>query len=159
MHIERGRIFDSSLRKSVPLGSTRLTTTEKSAELAAEVEAFLAAGGKITQVESLKPVQRPPHKSSLTLHNSASASANDDMYLRTKGASAIPWPDAMRTKDKLDVSGITVKELALRAGVEREALLCWIRTGKVPSRAVKLRIDEALDGLLTERCRRSVHHG
>lgn len=145
MHIERGRIFDSSLRKSVPLGSTKMTTCEKSAEIAQDVERFLRSGGKIVQLPGYHPKPKPPHRAALDQDK-----APDEEPIRRQGRDAVIWHEALRVKDRLFEAGLTYKALAEAAGVPKRTLERWIKKMMIPSNAWKARVADALQVLLAK---------
>lgn len=155
MHIDNGRIYDVSLRKSVPLGSTRLTTLEKSQELAADVERFLKNGGRITEVNGFEPKPKRPHYSPNT-----PARANNEVLpeIRTKGRKAISWPESVYVKDKLFAAGFTYAQLAEIAGVPKGTLDHWFQKIMIPSHAWKARIAEGLDILMMKSCKTTPNH-
>lgn len=149
MHIEGGRIFDVSLRKSVPLGATKRVNADKSTELAADMQAFLLNGGKITEVPGFTPIPKRPH----TKHDTAKPRhqpVDDHTLLRQKGSSAIGWPEALEIKDKLFGAELTYKSLAEIVGVPKGTLSHWFQKLQIPSKHWKARVNEGLNILLAK---------
>jgi len=144
MHIEGGRIFDSSLRKSMPLGMVKKTTDAKRAELEADVQKFLEEGKKIVEGPSLQLKPKRPHYAP----QKEPAKPTQPQEVRTKGRSAIGWPESVRIKDQLFAANMTYKQLAEAAGVPRATLAHWFQKIQIPSNSWKGRIDDALKLLM-----------
>lgn len=147
MHIENGRIYDMSLRKSVPLGTTRLTTAQESEAIARQTEAFLRNGGRITEVAGFAPKQRRPHYPGTSTKVEQLPGTE---VIRGKGRKPTSWPEAVYLKDKLFAAELTYLQLAEVAGVPRTTLASWFSKGMIPSEAWKLRVAEALQRLLAK---------
>jgi hypothetical protein len=145
MHIENGRIYDTSLRKSVPLGSTRLPTQAARAEIDADVKRFLANGGQITRLDGYHPQPKQPHRPPTRAEKQ-----EQDQLVRQRGRRAIGWPESVHIKDQLFAAGLTYKLLAEMAGVPHGTLSLWFQKIMIPSNAWKSRIDEAFQTLLAK---------
>lgn len=145
MHIENGRIYYMSLRKSVPLGATNNTKATKSAELAADVEAFLAKGGRIIELDGYNPQPKQPHRPPTRAERQ-----EQDQLVRQRGRRAIGWPESVHIKDQLFAARLTYKQLAEMAGVPHGTLSLWFQKTMIPSNAWKARISEAFRTLMAK---------
>lgn len=144
MHIEGGRIYESTQRKAIPLGMIKRTTDGKRQEIDEQLEKFLAAGGKITELPGCQMVPKPPHKPPAKVKTKE----EPDQEVRARGRAAIGWPESVHLKDQLAAANITYRQLAEQAGVPRLTLARWIQKIQIPSHAWKNRIAEALQLLL-----------
>lgn len=144
MRIGDASFMDSSLRKSVPLGSTTPANQAAREALEREMNDFLSRGGRITVVPGFNPPPLHPHRPP----RRAQEEPEQDDCVRGKGRRAIPWPEAVTIKDRLFSAELTYKQLAELTGVPRHTLANWFQKTMIPSHAWKLRIAEALQTLL-----------
>lgn len=146
MHIDNGRIFDTSLRKSVPIGSTTSPTQKARAELQRDIDSFLRSGGKITELPGYSPTPPAPHRAP---QKSAQEEPHDEL-VRGKGRRAVMWPESFDIQDRLFTARLTYTQLAEIAGVPRLTLANWFQKHQIPSNAWKTRIAESLQTLLAK---------
>lgn len=144
MHIESGRIFDVSLRKSVPIGSTTPPNQKARAELQSDIEAFLRSGGTITTLPGYQPAPPAPHRAP----PKPSQEEPQDELVRGKGRRAVMWPESFDIQDRLFTARLTYAQLAEITGVPRLTLANWFQKHMIPSNAWKTRIADGLQTLL-----------